>query len=68
MGCKGICVFYRARRLSSITGSIYEDNFRCKSCDAFLSPLGVEKNQGNQLVCKCCQKQVRDKSPRKNKN
>lgn len=65
MACKGICIQYPARRLSSPTISIYEENFRCQSCNVFVSPLGVEKNRGNQLVCKCCSKQVRLKAPRK---
>jgi len=65
MACKGICESYPARRLSSPTISIYEDNFRCTTCKTFVSPLGVEKTERNHLVCKCCGMQVRLKCPRK---
>lgn len=65
MSCKGYCKRYPARRLSTNTGSIYSDNFRCYTCKKYVPPSIVEKNKHGQLICRCCNMQVRSKSRRK---
>jgi len=59
--CKNICLDFPARRLTGKFGSLYDDNFRCFTCDKFISPAGAEKNEKNILVCKCCGMKLRSR-------
>ena len=63
MASHGICSNVKARRITVKFGTLYKENFWCRSCNCFISPLGIINQNG--IRCTCCKQRVRKKSDKK---